>query len=237
MIYETQSRTMIKAVSYRVFGSTTTAMFVLVFTSKLEIALTVGALEALSKLVLFYLHDRAWHKISFGKHEVQPSVIWISGLSGSKKKELAEAVSSALKTKKLKVEILNGENIRTLIPNIGFSRDQRIDHIKRVGLFASLIEKNGIFTICSFVSPDREARAFVRSLCKNFIEVHVCTPLEECRKNDERQIYKMAEEGLLENVAGIHFPYEESTEINFSVDLSTTPISKAAERILRLCRV
>lgn len=234
MIYETQYRTLAKTISYRTLGSLSTALFVFILTLKVEVALAVGGLEVISKLFLFYFHERLWNRVPFGKREVQPAVIWISGLSGSKKKDLATSVYKELKERKLKVELLNGETLRSLIPNIGFSKDQRIDHIKRVGYFASIMEKNGIFTICSFISPDKSSRDFVRSLCKNFIEVHVNTPIDECKKNDENQIYEKALSGKLEHVAGVHYPYEESTQVELSINLSKTPISLATKKIIDL---
>ena len=85
MFRESNGRSLIKTISWRFWATITTALLVYIFTKKLELALAIGGIEVLLKLILYYLHERTWNKISFGKKEIQPKVIWLTGLSGSGK--------------------------------------------------------------------------------------------------------------------------------------------------------
>lgn len=182
MFTESNSRSLIKTISWRFFATITTAAIVYAFTGRLNIALAVGGIEVILKLILYYFHERTWNKISYGKKEIKPKVIWLTGLSGSGKSTIAEALYKKLKSKGLKAEYLDGDRVRDIFPKTGFSKEERDRHIKRIGFLASILEKNGVIVIAAFISPYEESRQFVKNLCNNFIEVHVSTPLEECKK-------------------------------------------------------
>ena len=95
----------------------------------------------------------------------------------------------------------------TVFPTTG-SRAERDAHVRRVGFLASRLEHHGVYVVASLVSPYRESRDFVRRLCRNFIEVHVATPLEECERRDVKGLYAKARRGEIANFTGIDDPYE-----------------------------
>ena len=111
--------------------------------------------------------------------------MWFTGLPASGKADVADAVYKKMAARSVKVERLDGSKVRSLFPDTGFSKEERDEHVKRVGFLASLLEGNGVVVVASFISPYREARSFIRGICKNFIEVHMSTPLEECEKRDQ----------------------------------------------------
>jgi adenylylsulfate kinase len=220
---EGKRRSIAKTISWRVLATVTTMALVYIFTKELKMAATVGVLEVFLKMGFYFVHERAWSLSKFGIKEVIPKVIWFTGLSGSGKSTISEALYTEMKKKGFKVEHLDGDVVRNIFPNTGFDKEARIQHVKRVGFLASQLEKNGVFVIASFISPYEESRDFVRNLCDNFVEVHVSTPLEVCEQRDVKGLYAKARAGEIKNFTGINDPYE--TPLNPEVEIDTRKYS------------
>ena len=124
-----------------------------------------------------------------------PAVVWLTGLSGAGKSTIAAIVVRELERAGARVEWLDGDAIRDVFPATGFTRPERDAHVKRVGYLASRLEAHGVTVVASLVSPYRESRAFVRSLCREFVEVHVATDLAECERRDSKGLYARARAG------------------------------------------
>lgn len=229
---ETHSRSVAKAVSWRILGTFATALLVFIFTRRLVLSLAVGAVEFVSKIGLFWAHERLWDRLSFGKQEARPAVVWLTGLSGSGKSTIAEKLTAAMRARGLKVEQLDGDSVRALFPQTGFTRPDRDAHIRRVGFLASRLEENGVFVVASFVSPYQESRDFVRGLTKRFIEVYVSTPLEECERRDVKGLYARARRGEIPNFTGISDPYEPPARPELVIDTRTVTADEAVHRIM-----
>jgi len=135
-------------------------------------------------------------------------VYWLTGLPASGKTALADRLYEYLKMKGLKVERLDGDALRTMFPETGFSREDRNRHVRRAGEYAAKFEKEGAIVVASLISPYRESRAYVRSLCSYFIEVYVKASLETCERRDPKGLYKKARAGEIKNFTGIDDPYE-----------------------------
>lgn len=159
-------------------------------------------------------------------------VLWFTGLSGSGKTTLAKALKELLTGKGLSVELLDGDEVRSLFPNTGFTREERNSHIMRVGHIASLLEKNGIIVLTSLISPYRESRDRVRNMCRNFIEVHVATSLEECKKRDVKGLYEKAGRGHIKNFTGLDDPYEIPLKPEISVNTENRTVQETVQYIL-----
>ncbi len=233
MYRESSIRSVLKTVSWRLFATLTTAAVVYAFTAKLNIALAVGGVEMILKLVLYYLHERGWNYVHFGRKEIEPKVLWLTGLSGSGKSTIGERLYNDLKAKGFKVEYLDGDRVRDIFPNTGFSKEERDRHVKRIGFLASMLEKNGVIVIASFISPYEESRQFVRKLCNNFVEIHLSTPLEECIKRDVKGLYARAISGELQNFTGISDPYEVPLNPEIRIDTTNISVNEAVKRISR----
>ncbi len=234
MFRESHSRSVAKALSWRILGPVATAGLVFIFTRRLSLSLAVGGLEFVSKIGLFWLHERAWDRTSFGKKEIRPAVLWFTGLSGSGKSTVADWVADALVQRGLKVERLDGDKVRDIFPATGFSREERDAHIRRVGFLASKLEQHGVTVVASFVSPYAASRDFVRGLCRNFLEVHVSTPLAECERRDVKGLYARARRGELRQFTGIDDPYEAPMRPELVVDTSAISVEAAGREVLRL---
>lgn len=135
-------------------------------------------------------------------------VVWLTGLSGSGKSTLAEKLCAFYKAKGLRVEHLDGDAVRAVFPLTGFSKKDRDEHIMRVGYIASLLERNAVIVVASFISPYKDARVAVRRSCRNFIEVYVEASLKECERRDPKGLYKKARAGEIKHFTGIDDPYE-----------------------------
>jgi adenylylsulfate kinase len=231
---ESEFRSLLKAASWRFWGTIATSTIVYLFTGKMAVALTVGGLEAVSKIAIFFFHERFWDRIKFGKQHIRPAVLWFTGLSGSGKNELAQKTFEQLKARGLKVEHLDGDQIRKIFPHTGFSKEERDQHVGRVGYLASRLEEHGVFVIASLISPYRESRDFVRGICKSFVEVHVATPLEVCEKGDPKGLYARARRGEIKDFTGVDAPYEEPLRPELRIDLSQTSVDEGAKQVMEL---
>jgi adenylylsulfate kinase len=135
--------------------------------------------------------------------------IWFTGLSGAGKSTLAELVHEELQRRGLKVEMLDGDVVRTnLSQGLGFSKEDRDTNILRIGFVAHLLTRNGVATIVSAISPYRDARNQCRELIGDFVEVFVDAPLDVCVDRDVKGLYKKAMAGEIPSFTGVSDPYE-----------------------------
>ncbi len=163
--------------------------------------------------------------------EFAPAVIWFTGLSGSGKSTIAAVVFQELERRGLRVERLDGDSVRDIFPT-GFTRPERDAHVRRVGFLASRLERHGVFVVASLISPYAESRGFVRQLCRNFIEVYVDTPLEECERRDVKGLYGKARRGAIQNFTGLDDPYEPPAAAEVVLDTRVLSPVEAAARVV-----
>jgi adenylylsulfate kinase len=140
-------------------------------------------------------------------------VIWLTGLPGSGKTTIAKALSPKLKGSGFKVELLDGDIVRKeLSPELGFTKQDRELHSRRVVYLCKLLSRNGIATIVCLISPYREFRRYARreiNVDDNFYEVYVKCSLGTCMRRDPKGLYKKALAGEIKDLSGLQDPYEE----------------------------
>ena len=169
-----------------------------------------------------------------GRQPAGPAaVVWFTGLSGAGKSTIAVKVADELRRRGLDVEHLDGDRIREILPQTGFTREARDEHVRRVGFLASMLARHGIVVVASLISPYREARAFVRSLCPRFIEVYVATSLAECERRDAKGLYARARRGEVRNFTGIDDPYEPPEQPELTIDAAKVSVEEACAIVLR----
>jgi len=232
MFRESHSRSVLKALSWRIFGTVVTAALVYIFTKRLVLSLAVGALEFFSKIGLFWLHERMWDRWAWGKQRVVPAVLWFTGLPGSGKSTVADWVAEQLRARGWPVERLDGDAVRRIFPETGYTREERDAHLRRIGYLASKLEAHGVFVVASFVSPYAESRDFVRSVCNSFVEIYVSTPLEECERRDPKGLYARARRGEIANFTGVSDPYEPPPAPEVTIDTSRLSLAAAGAAVL-----
>lgn len=162
----------------------------------------------------------------------QGFVLWLTGLSGSGKSTLANALAQQLGNVGRQIEQLDGDILRGVFPNTGFSKEARDEHIRRVGFMSSRLEYHGVVVIASFISPYRQARDFVRNLCTNFIEVYVKASIEECTRRDVKGLYKKALRGEIRQFTGVDDPYEEPPQPEIVVNTELQSVDESVHEIM-----
>ncbi len=229
---ESKRRSALKTISWRVLATLTTAALVYILTGEIRLAATIGGIEIILKMILYFGHERAWNNVHYGIQEPKPAVIWLTGLSGAGKSTIAEGVYEELKKRRIKVEHLDGDIVRDIFPRTGFSKEERDRHIRRIGFLASMLEKNGVFVIASFIAPYKESREFVRTTCSNYKEIYLSTPLEECEKRDPKGLYAKVRTGEIKNFTGVDDPYEIPEHPDLTMDTSMLSIQESVKMVL-----
>ena len=158
--------------------------------------------------------------------------LWFTGLSGSGKSTVANILVERLKNGGAKVEVLDGDVVRTnLSKGLGFSKEDRDENIRRMGFVCNLLSRNGVIAIAAAISPYAEIRNEVRKAAENFVEVYVECPLDTLVERDPKGLYKKALAGEIKNFTGVSDPYEapENPEVIFNSSECTA--EEAADKI------
>jgi len=214
--------------SWRLLATITTILIVYIFVGNTKIALSIGGIEVFLKMLVYFIHERLWEKIRFGRREIKPLVIWITGLSRSGKSGIGRLLTEKLRHQGYKAEQLDGHSIRNLFPETGYSQQEVNQHIKRVGFLARKLEEQGVVVVATFLSPLAESREFVREITKRYFEVYISTPAEICAARDQKGAYAKAATGALENFPGVNSEYEVPKQPDLIIDTSTISQEEAA---------
>jgi bifunctional enzyme CysN/CysC len=164
-------------------------------------------------------------------------VLWFTGLSGSGKSTITRVLENRLFKMGCHTMLLDGDNLRHgLCSDLGFSQKERSENIRRAGESAALFFEHGNIVTCSFISPYRADRAFVRALFPQdrFFEIYVKCDLEECIRRDPNGLYKKAIRGEIEKYTGISDPYEEPQNPDLILETENSSIDNCVELIIKL---
>ncbi len=183
-----------------------------------------------------------WHQTTItreareSKNKHKGVILWFTGLSGSGKSTVANAVESMLFERGCNTFVLDGDNIRHgLNKDLGFSPEERKENIRRIGEVATLFVDAGIIVCTAFISPYRADREAVRAICpdKSFLEIYVECPLEICEKRDPKGLYQKARAGEISQFTGITAPYEEPENPEIVVSTGSKPVEETAAEVVR----
>ncbi len=156
--------------------------------------------------------------------------IWLTGLSGAGKSTITEHLVPMLKARGKKVEVLDGDVVRTnLSKGLGFSKEDRDTNIRRIGFVCNLLTRNGVVAIAAAISPYKAVRQEVREMIGDFVEVYVKASLETCIQRDVKGLYKKALAGEIKQFTGVSDPYEppENPEVICDTERETPQESAA----------
>ncbi|MBR9833938.1 MAG: adenylyl-sulfate kinase, partial [Alphaproteobacteria bacterium] len=165
----------------------------------------------------------------------KPAVLWFTGLSGSGKSTIANALQQKLFAMGKHTFVLDGDNVRHgLNRDLGFTDADRVENIRRVSNVAKLMSDAGLITLVSFISPFRSERRVARNMMSDgeFIEIHVDTPLNVAEKRDVKGLYKRARSGEIKNFTGIDSPYEAPLEPEIRINTVDSSPEDAADEII-----
>lgn len=163
--------------------------------------------------------------------------LWFTGMSGAGKSTISERVYARLKESGAKVELLDGDVVRThLSKGLGFSKEDRDTNIRRIGFVCELLSRNGVIALVAAISPYRAVREEVRSRIENFVEVYVHCPIEVLADRDVKGLYKKALAGEIPSFTGVSDPYEPPANPEVTVDSSKEAVDDSVEKVWNTLR-
>jgi adenylyl-sulfate kinase len=167
--------------------------------------------------------------------------LWFTGMSGAGKSTLSAPVAERLRAMGQKVEVLDGDIVRTnLSRGLSFSKEDRDINVRRIGFVANLLSRNGVVAVTAAISPYRDVRDEVRRMITNdgagFVEVYVSCPIEVLAERDVKGLYKQALKGEIKNFTGVDDPYEPPLQPEIVVDSSTEKVQDSIEKIIARLR-
>lgn len=159
--------------------------------------------------------------------------IWFTGLPSCGKSTIAEALAGRLKEKGVRVERLDGDIVRRhLWGELGYTKKDRDENIRRAAFLAGLLTRNGIMTITTFISPYRELRQHARESIGAFVEVYVKCPVEVCMQRDPKGLYRKALTGEISNFTGVSDPYEEPLNPEVLLESDKETVEESVAKII-----
>ena len=182
-----------------------------------------------------------WHQSTIDRAQREEqnghksAILWFTGLSGSGKSTLAHAVEDRLHQMACRTYVLDGDNVRHgLCGDLGFSDQDRVENIRRVGEVAKLFTEAGVITLTAFISPFMADRDRVRGLVEegDFIEVYCQCALEVCEERDVKGLYKKARAGEIPEFTGINSPYEEPEKPEVNVDTAALSLDECVDKVI-----
>ncbi|WP_203141763.1 adenylyl-sulfate kinase [Marinobacter mangrovi] len=186
-----------------------------------------------------------WHNHRISRAEraeiknQKPCLIWFTGLSGSGKSTIANALDVALYQRGYHTFLLDGDNVRHgLNKDLGFSDDERVENIRRIGEVSKLFADAGLIVLSAFISPFTSDRRMVRNLfpAGEFIEVFMNTPLEACEERDPKGLYKKARAGEITHFTGIDAPYELPSHPEVTLDTTQYSVDQCVDKLVSYLR-
>lgn len=184
-------------------------------------------------------HHNVTHEDRCQQKNQKPCVLWFTGLSGSGKSTVANAVESLLLENGNHSYLLDGDNVRHgLNKDLSFSEEDRVENIRRIGEVTKLFTDSGLIVLSAFISPFKDDRQQVRDLHEAgaFIEVFVDTPLEICEQRDPKGLYKKARAGDIKNFTGLDSPYEAPVTPEIHLNTDQQSVDELAQQVLQYLR-
>jgi len=185
--------------------------------------------------------NTVWHEQNIDKNlraaqkKQRPCLLWYTGLSGSGKSTVANAVDAMLYEQNCHSYLLDGDNVRHgLNGDLGFSDVDRIENIRRISEVAKLFIDSGTVVSTAFISPFAADRAMAKNMLESgeFIEVYIDTPIEVCEQRDPKGLYKKARAGEIKDFTGIDSTYDVPEQPTIHVKTAEKSIEQCAKQIV-----
>jgi adenylyl-sulfate kinase len=168
----------------------------------------------------------------------QGFTLWLTGLPRSGKSTVAGLVAGRLRSLGVeRIEVLDGDVVREgLCKDLGFSRADRTENIRRIALVSKLLTRNGVAVVVAAISPYREDRELAREEIQSFVEVWAKASVDACAERDYKGLYEKARRGEITNLTGVNDPYEEPEDADLVLDTENDSPEASAEQVMALLR-
>jgi len=245
MIKELWWRIGLKTITWRIVGFTALGLLSYLLTGSLILAGSIALVDTVIKTALYIAHEAIWARSNVGRR-VSPStdgaVVWFTGLSGSGKTTVADAVKEKLSSKLKHIYRIDGDVARrTFSKDLGFSDDDRSENCKRAAHVSSYLKENSI-VLSSFISPSKEMRDYVKHICgaeRTFV-VHVDCPISECVDRDPKGMYAKVKDGKFMGnpFTGLHedAPYTSPENADLVLSTHNETVSESADKVIKMLR-
>jgi adenylylsulfate kinase len=204
---DSKKRKILKSISYRILGTLSISIISYIVTSSIKTSGIIGIIHMFTNMLLYVLHDFLWERVSWGKSKGM--FIQMTGLSGSGKSTIANKAKIELEKQGYRVEVIDGDYYREhLCKDLGFSKNDRNENIKRLGFVGNVLAKNGIISIMSAINPYEEIRAELRKFSNNTKTIYIKADIDTLIHRDPKGLYKRAmlpdnDPNKLKNFTGI----------------------------------
>jgi adenylylsulfate kinase len=182
-------------------------------------------------------HSSVTRQLRNQQNKHRSLILWFTGISGSGKSTLAHAVEEKLYQLNYRTFVLDGDNVRHgLSSNLGFSKKDRRENIRRIGEVSKLMIEAGMIVLTAFISPFKDDRSYVRNLVPpgDFLEIYCNASLAVCEKRDVKGFYKSARAGEINNYTGISSPYDEPDSPELVVDTDELNLDESVELVINI---
>lgn len=231
---DNKARALIKAISWRVIASLVLGFLTWLITGSLAI---VGALVVLHNMVqvfVYFLHERVWNSISWGK--TKGLFIQMTGMSGAGKTTISRQAAKILRSRGYRVELIDGDEYRqNITKDLGFSKEDRIENIRRLGFIGRILARNNVISIMSTINPYKSARQELTR--QNAKTVYIKCSLSELKKRDPKGLYQRAllpkdDPNYLDNFTGISDPYQAPSDPDLILDTEYESVDSCVTRLV-----
>mgnify|MGYP003133109233 FL=1 len=228
-----KKRTLIKSLSWKIAGSLSLVLLTYLTTGSLKVAGIVAVLQFIITFFLYFVHERVWNYITWGK--TTGLSIQLTGMSGSGKSTLSKIVSQSLRKKGYKVEIIDGDEYReNLCKDLGFSKEDRNTNIRRLSFVSKVLSRNNVISIIAAINPYEDIREENRKKDPNLKTVFIKCDLNTLIKRDVKGLYARAmlpdeDPEKIKNFTGISDPFEEPSRPDLIINTAEQSIDKSVK--------
>lgn len=230
-----KKRAISKALTWRLVASTVLATVTWLLVGDIKTVGLVTVLYNLIQIVVYFLHERLWNYIHWGR--TRGLFLQMTGMSAAGKTTISRAVSKKLQAQGYKVELIDGDEYRkNVTKELGFSKDDRIENIHRLGFIGKVLSRNSVIAILAAINPYEEARQDLAGMGAK--TVYIKCGLEELKRRDPKGLYELAllpddHPDKLENFTGISDPYQEPSNPDLVIDTENETIQESVDKLYK----
>tara|TARA_B100000700_G_scaffold232895_1_gene257960 strand:- start:501 stop:1226 length:726 start_codon:yes stop_codon:yes gene_type:complete len=237
---DTKKRTLVKALTWKIFTFFSLAIMGYVATGSIRQAVGFSLTYQIYSFIMYNIHERIWNMFTWGRRK--GLFIQMTGLSGAGKSTIAQGVANALRKSGTKIEVIDGDYYRQhLCKDLGFSKEDRNENIRRLGFVGNVLARNGVICIMSAINPYEEVRKEIRSMGDNVKTVHISAGLDTLKERDPKGLYRKAllpdgDPEKINNFTGISDPFDPPLVCDLTINTEKESIEDSVKSLLKFIK-